>query len=368
MLPADLHLETRYHYTRLNENEKRLYVFWVELFLKEQFDFIYTYTDKLKDDEEPAGLPVFRYDMYATEDFISEPAVLSAIQDDWPELYYITSSCYDFFPHNVMSITRGRDDYTSEEIAELNARLDEILHSFDHIEDDFELEVAVHDYITREFDYDYGVDTYDEKRKRECFTVAGMLKYGCGVCAAFAALMQFVLQRRGIPVVNLTGDAGAPGDVDLHAWLAVKIKGNYYHLDITFNEGRTKNPEFPQYMFFNVTDEEIRADHVFNYDDYPGIVCSCTDYNYFRGRGLYFTTEEEITAAVQKFVNDNIDCPDNLYYYFRVPTDFEEKSIRSALREAMRRVDGKITIGYLDEGGYYALEIFTRNNPHVDDV
>ena len=237
MLPADLHLETRYHYTRLNENEKRLYIFWVELLLKEQFDFVYTYMDSLKDSEEPNDLPVFRYDMYETENLISEPMVLSAIQDDWPELYYIASSCYDVFPHNVMSITRGRDDYTSEEIAELNAKLDEILHSFDHIEDDFELEIAVHDYITREFDYDHAMDTYDEKRKRECFTVAGLLKYGCGVCAAFAALMQYVLQMRGIPVVNLTGDAGAPGETELHAWLAVKIKGNYYHLDITFDEG-----------------------------------------------------------------------------------------------------------------------------------
>jgi hypothetical protein len=55
-----------------------------------------------------------------------------------------------------------------------------------------------------------------------------------------------------------------------HAWNIVKIDGNWYHLDTTWNDGERKDEGF--YKYYNMTDEELLQTR--SYTNTSGIVCS----------------------------------------------------------------------------------------------
>ena len=291
---------------------------------------------------------------YAAE--LNPFAVKQAIDLDCPELYYFKDAFLHFDVDRQMLCLSSEDidysqvdflsgepieyptaqEYTPEEIADLNARLDEILHRFDGIDDPFLLELAVHQFVTRSYDYADEVDELTGRDGREVFTVAGLLRRGRGVCAALAAMVQFVLQRRGIPAVYLVAPAKSEEGEDegmTHAWLAVQIEGEWYHLDVTFDEADTLDPELPQYQSFNITDEEAREGHVLCPEELPGIVCTATAANYYHRLGLFYRTAEEVERAVFDFCRHHEGCGDVRYFYFRY-AGLSEDEVGAAVRRA----------------------------------
>ena len=359
MLPDDFHLEARYHYTQLNDSEKELYLFLVELFLARKFSFFYpVFEDSVPDDPEICALPRFHFN---PKEFVDTTKVYRAVVWDCPELYYLSNYAMHYDGDGLFSFRSNCDyTYSNEELDEYDRLLDEFLHLFDDIEDDFELELAVHDCILRKFDYDDFGMTGELFERGEIFNVISLLKTGRGVCAAFAGLMQFVLQRRGIPVIYLVAPAKDDEEGDLHAWLAVKIDGEYYHLDVTFDEGDTPDPEMPQYIHFNITDAEAEESHCLPREEYPDLVCTATAANYYHRRGLYFSTPEEITLAVSEFCALHEGERETCYYYFRVAPGLETKEVkRAVLRGISPTVDGKSAF-YCD-GDYCALSVRYKN-------
>jgi transglutaminase-like putative cysteine protease len=354
MLPADFHPEARYHYTRLEPLAQEFYLFAVDCLLSRQYRFFFASDEEcLSKEEEFRDLPKF---VHPDAETIYPYYVFEAITLDCPELYYTGNayihfdvyrslfqfSCEDVdytqidFAQEPPFVYPTAVSYTEEEIDALNARLDAILHRFDGIDDPFQLELAVHQFVTGSYDYEYDHELLTGRDQAEIFTVAGPLKRGRGVCAALAALVQFVLQRRGIPVANLVAPAKIEdGEDELvdHAWLAVQIDGEWYHLDVTFDESDTLDPELPQYKHFNVTDEEAREGHVFHSEKFPGIVCTATAANYYHRLGLFYRTAEEIRRAVLDFCRRHEGCGDVRYFYFRYE-GLTEDEVGAAIREA----------------------------------
>ena len=350
MLPKDFHLEARYYYTTLNDEEKRLYLFMLDCFLKHQYKFRYT----MFPDFIPQGdaLPAFIHGM---EEYSDVCKVYNAVIWDCPELYYISCSDFEFKEEGYFQFGSGNGEYTNEEIEEIDKRLDEIYHKFDSITDDFELEVAVHDYILDKYDYEFEDGELNGRSKEEIFTVVGMIKTGEAVCAAFSRMAQYIFQRRGIPTVNIIAMAGEDDEEkELHSWLAVKIKGNYYHVDITFDESSEKDSEIPPYMNFNLTDNEIRTNHEFLYEEYPNIVCDSYEFNYYHRMGLFFDTKEKVSLGIGKFVEENKGCGKIKYFYFRVPLDLSEDEIREGLIIGTRR-DAVKEASFISYGEYYTV-------------
>ena len=363
MLPSYFNLEKRFYYNRLNPYEKALYGFWVESLLRGYRKLIYLPSEEYAPNAEESGYaPCFFYGAYGND--IDYCKVWSYMIYDCPELYFIY--------HYTLGVDRenhtlyfGGDtpDYSDGEIEEINAKLEEILHIFDGISDPFLLELAVHDYITKQYEFDFEGRAEIEKdgvvmdrRFYEKFTVVGLLKRGCAVCGGFIKLLQFVLQCRGFEVANILDIAGDYGR--LHSWLAVKLDGKYYHLDLTFNEGSTLDLDYPQYKYFNITDEEIWQDHEFSYEKYPEILCNSTEFNYYHKMGLFFKTKEEITEAVDKHIKSMPSITSHSRFYFRTPKDLELKTVSYAIGNALKQNGMPMaSTSFTDEDGYYALEI-----------
>ncbi|MBO5312784.1 MAG: transglutaminase domain-containing protein [Clostridia bacterium] len=353
-IPDCLHLETRYYYSTLTFDEKELYRFMVLCYLDIEPVFNYAYSeDIIPKTKKAQSLPTFIYDI---ENPVEIAKVFEAIIWDWPELYYVTREALSFVPPTSIVIADGKLQYTKREIKQINKRLEEIIHIFDGIEDPFELELAVHDYILKSFDYD-DTDRYEGREDDEMFTVVSLVKKGKGVCAALTRMAQLILQRHGIPVANIIADSiGPDGSRELHSWLAVKIGDSYYHLDITANECMHGEIEYPPYKSFNLTDEEVMKNSTFSHEKYPTIVCNSTEYNYYHRRGLYFRTLQEIENGVKSFARDKVGKTGHHFYYFRTPKDLNERECVNMIYKAILDFSG-VDASYLCDEGYFTVRI-----------
>lgn len=137
--------------------------------------------------------------------------------------------------------TKGQADYVT-------SRIDEILGEMitDDM-DDYQKEKAVHDYIVQNVDYD---TTLSEN------TAYAALAKENTVCQGYALLAYKMLNRAGIETRIIEGTTEAP-----HLWNLVQLDGRWYHLDCTWDDPVPSRDGYISYKYFNLTDEQIRADH-----------------------------------------------------------------------------------------------------------
>lgn len=100
---------------------------------------------------------------------------------------------------------------------------------------DLEKELILHNYVVTHSKYD--IDNY----KKDKITVDegsayGILVKGIGVCSGYAESLQLLLNLSNVECRWVVGMAGQPGNTGLHAWNIVKIDGEYYHLDATWDD------------------------------------------------------------------------------------------------------------------------------------
>lgn len=103
---------------------------------------------------------------------------------------------------------------------------------------DHEKEKLIHDYILNFVDY-ADSDEYNDPYSA--------LYYGKSKCNGYAMLTYKMLTAAGIENVIATNED--------HAWNIVKIEGNWYHLDTTWDDGKEKGYGF--YGYYNLTDEQL---------------------------------------------------------------------------------------------------------------
>lgn len=355
-------LKCRYNYNRMNESEKELYLFLVERIMKRELRFYYIsiysyeYLFMPENDEVDRTLPVFIYNF---DNYIDIDKVYDGLIWDWPELFYIARSVLSFERDFLLTIGDGTTEYSEEEIDAITAQLNEISHKFDGIADEFELELAVRDYIIGDYDYDYEFLSYKGQEERELFTVVSLLKRQKGVCGGMSLLMQYILQQHGILVANIYSEKTE--EEDAHAWLVVQINGDFYHIDLTFDEDYSKRIDEPQYMYFNVTDDEISLDHNYKRENYPDIKCNSRKDNYYVRKGLYFNDIEEVFTALSRFIESNHAKEGNVPFYFRMQDELSADIIEEALPEiAQSRVEAYAFSHTID--GYFAFLLkFTQS-------
>lgn len=350
MLSRKHKLSTRFFYSKLNREEKRFYRVLAENLLKQNYEFEYEINWGFMD-------PVKSF---------------RAVIDDFPELFYVDFNSMDWGRGKTIAIV-GKILYSKEEIKRLHLQMEKILHKFDHISDPFELQVAVNDFICKE--YTYSMDARGPKTRQERHTVVGLLKRKKGVCSAFSKLAQFILQRRGVSVAYLSAETDSLEEDGktpvLHAWLAVKHEGEYYHWDITNVHGEAGDEETTQYRTFNVTDEELISEGThYKPEEFFGLTCTKTDYNYYHRKGLYFKTYEEIHEGCIKFIKE-MDLSKGINWFnFRISPEIDNeksKEYTPSLSEIKELLAGtgysfaKFTSFFYRDGlGYYRCKLVTK--------
>lgn len=106
---------------------------------------------------------------------------------------------------------------------------------------------AFHDYLVNNTTYQDGASSHD---------AAGPLLYGLAVCDGYAKALDLLCYLSGIECVRITGKSR--GD---HAWNKVKVDGNWYNIDVTWDDPVTNYGPVLRYDYFLISDSAIARDH-----------------------------------------------------------------------------------------------------------
>jgi len=123
-------------------------------------------------------------------------------------------------------------------------------------------EKEIHDWIVVHVEYDTS-DPTDPLG----YTAYGALLFGRAVCQGYALLGFRMLQQAGLDARIVSGHGKGEG----HAWNMVRTCGNWYHLDITWDDpvSSGQEPGVVHYDYFNRSDDEMRRDHSWETAGYP---------------------------------------------------------------------------------------------------
>lgn len=137
---------------------------------------------------------------------------------------------------------------------EVTRILNEITHPY---MSPFEKIKAVNDYIV--LNTIYSEDSINSPHSP--FTI---LKEARGVCQAYALLGYKMLEQLGMEVMYVVGEAGEP-----HAWNLIQLEGEWYHLDMTWNDPVPDTIGNVSYKYFLVSDDYLSKTHTWEKNNYP---------------------------------------------------------------------------------------------------
>lgn len=176
---------------------------------------------------------------------------------------------------------------------------------------EYQKELALHDYVIKNSDYDKRIPN----EPAESHNPYGVLVLGTGVCDSYAKAMFIILNDIGIETKYVIGDANNGTSTEGHAWNMVKLDGEWYHLDATFDDPvMTSSNSIIGHDYFNITDGLILKNHTIDKSvlDYP--LGTATKYNFFNMRGpeydssgnpmIFINNKSEFTANLSRVLNN----------------------------------------------------------------
>lgn len=175
----------------------------------------------------------------------------------WLDDSFLTTTYNDKVVLELMSY------YSSEELVQHKTTFDnkvtEILGSMEKGLSEYGRELYIHDYLINNCQYDDDVlntsATNIADYNFESYTSLGALINGKAVCQGYTEAMSYLLSCVGIKNTSVSG----VGQQENHIWNAVEIDGDWYYLDVTWDDN---NGEAFMYDYFNLTTEQLENDHI----------------------------------------------------------------------------------------------------------
>lgn len=189
--------------------------------------------------------------------------------------------------------------------AELDLALNSIVEEARAIEDDYERILFVHDYLIEKNRYDYYAfehfETMDAEAAARVSSAYGGLVKGSVMCAGYTTAFNLVMHSLGYESFYVSGVA----DGGAHAWNLIGLDGEYYHVDLTWDD-LDGEPAEVLYDYFCITDEEISKTHSVD----AGLIYPEADsdaYNYFVRESLTLDSFsiDAVSALAGSYGGDN---------------------------------------------------------------
>ena len=113
-----------------------------------------------------------------------------------------------------------------------------------------EKELFIHDFIAENV-------KYDKLKKEYSHEIIGALGNGTAVCEGIAKAVKFLCDELNIWCIIALSEANPDKGIKYrHAWNVVRIDGQYYHLDATFDNTLSRN-NLIRYDYVNLSDKQI---------------------------------------------------------------------------------------------------------------
>ncbi len=204
-------------------------------------------------------------------------SIINEVLDDHPEIFYFQHAGTKIYSDGKIELkykypTTKIKEMVQKQEAKINNILKQIIKpgytEFDKVK-------AVHDYIILNTAYDW--ENFKQNKVPEAsYTPYGLFINGVAVCEGYSKTMQLLLEMVGIETHYITGKANS-GD---HAWNLVKIDGEYYYIDATWNDPVPNRAGEISYQYFLVPTSVLKKDHVWDEKQFPEAKSS--KYAYFQ--------------------------------------------------------------------------------------
>ncbi len=237
--------------------------------------------------------------------------ILNAVLFDNPVFFYLNSNGIMIARSPLGLELRFQYDYTKSEADAMwqkaQSRIDEFMTRIKPSMKPLAKQIEAHRWMQQ------NIKIAQQPYDKNCFSLVGALVKGECVCEGFAHAYKLICDRLHLASIIVTGTGHLPdGSTQLHAWNITRINGITTHIDVTwdtiFGVGA--------YDYFNLTDDEIAADHDFDRGMYP--TCTSKSLSYFTLNRLVAHNENELRSIVtanrnKEFFSVKLEFPCNNY-------------------------------------------------------
>jgi len=226
---------------------------------------------------------------------------MTDLLDKHPELFYVSNEWLNW--ENADGVVTEieisylyTDEVTAEKKAAFDASVNTIVSHASQADTTLGKVMMVHDYLCVNYEYDESLAIHSAEE---------MFRTGKGVCQAYLQCFQAVMNALGIECEPVTSLSMA------HGWNAVKVNGNWYHLDATWDDPIGNMPLSARHNNFLLSDAGMRANG--HYDWTSAVTASSTTYDSFFWSG----------------VNTAIPVVDDVMYYVDAETAAAERTVKA---------------------------------------
>lgn len=276
-------------YTYLSEPEKKAY------------EFVY------------AAMAEFRehIDISRTLACIDYGKVVLAVMGDHPEIIYFTASgvqIMDLLLKKYMKVfVNGNIEVVRDKSLQLEQKVDWICRYIKDSYSDRDKQIqAAYEYVQKNVSYDYEELQYVQNSgivKSNSHNAYGALIEGKAICKGIAGALALILKKLGFPCVVVSGKSALYGQKsEGHAWIIIKIEGQFYHMDATWDICKFQLLKDFAYDYFLLSDEDISFDHEWDMNSYPP--CNSDNRNYFAVNNILISNTMQLHRVIEKFLKN----------------------------------------------------------------
>lgn len=229
---------------------------------------------------------------------------------------------------------------------------------------DYEKVLRIHDWVIEHTRYNTA--NMDEVGNNMAY---GALVRGSCVCQGYAEAFMLLANALGVETVYVTGDGYSEGSWESHAWNAVKVQGEWYMIDLTWDDPVTSDgSDVLRYDYFLVSGQQLSQDHRWETGNYPSCERGSLDADRVRdlvaqsagGYQLYdpdclVTKEETIDACSQVLAQNSWAMPGEAPEVTEPPTTEPENSGTIAPVNPVMPVEPQTPEEEPEEGGGWLI-------------
>lgn len=249
---------------------------------------------------------------------------------------------YDSTPISNAYITGNADALDSYQLEILSEAAEIIDSIIDESMSDYEKELAVHDYIVANCEYDTGLLSVFGAYGKYSSDPYGALLKGKAICSGYTTTFQLFMDMLEIPCISLkAGDT----DGEEHAWNMVQINDEWYYVDVTWDDPIPDRgaDDFIRHKYFNVTEDYMAKKHLWDTQDLPeatNFKDSYIEHNIYtisdfaqtqeyietqisnKSENVYFRLDDELKSSVSTM--DSEDDIDTVYFAKDISDDLAD--------------------------------------------
>jgi len=201
---------------------------------------------------------------------------------------------------------------------------------------DYEKTLAAHDWIVANLEYDVTTSSIsDENGAYGAFILRRTM------CQGYAEALELLLKcYTDVEIVQIVGEAlntglfrneekpeGVAEDWRGHAWNAVKMNGEWYQIDTTFNDPLGNPTGRVTHFYFGQSDGVMTKNHRWEYDYFPSSYAG--DFLFYRESGLFAEDWDFFEAIVETIL---IDDPPGFFEVAVIDSTITEDNIQFVYR------------------------------------